>query len=212
MLTEGHVPQQLPVGPPGATAGLVEPVTRRGHHQGLDIVADPLVVPGAPSRAARHHAAPPPVQPVPTDGGQRARAAAGGDGPSAAMAGRGDGRGDDVQVHIELRVIPGCPGAQDAADLLRAALGDVGLAHVGFTMVVIDSEQVVQAMTFGGSPSFVVDGTDLFAATTRAPAALSCRLYPTPEGPRNIPTLGQLRQALKTRAGATGAEPATDRT
>jgi hypothetical protein len=102
-------------------------------------------------------------------------------------------------VNVELLVIPGCPGAEDAARLLRTALDDIGLPETGFTVVVIDSDEAAQARRFGGSPAFVVDGTDLFS-TEGGPGSVACRVYPTPDGPRNLPALTDLRRALKRRA------------
>lgn len=104
-------------------------------------------------------------------------------------------------VKIKLLVIPGCPGAEVASSLLRKALDDIGLHGTGFTVQVIDSEAAAQTRHFAGSPAFVVDGTHLFS-TERAPGSVACRVYPTPDGPRNVPSLTDLRQALK-RAAAT---------
>lgn len=96
-------------------------------------------------------------------------------------------------------VIRGCPGSDAASALLRKALDDVGLAGISFAVRVIDSEQAARACRFAGSPAFVVDGVDLFDIGTGA-GAMSCRVYRTPDGPRNVPELGALRQALKARA------------
>ena len=105
-------------------------------------------------------------------------------------------------VNVELLVIPDCPGAETASRLLRTALDDIGLAETGFTVEVIDSDEAAQARRFAGSPSFVVDGTDLFS-TGGSPGSVACRVYPTPDGPRNMPEPADLRQALRRRT-ATG--------
>jgi len=99
-------------------------------------------------------------------------------------------------------VIPDCPGVEVASTLLRTALDDIGLAEVGFKVEVIDSDEAAQARRFAGSPAFIVDGTDLFSVEG-SPGAMACRVYPTPDGPRNVPALADLRQALK-RQAATG--------
>lgn len=103
-------------------------------------------------------------------------------------------------VNVELLVIPACPGTGDASTLLRTALDDIGLAETGFTIEIIDSDEAAQARRFAGSPAFVVDGTDLFSVEG-GPGSMACRVYPTPDGPRNVPALADLRQALKRRAG-----------
>lgn len=103
------------------------------------------------------------------------------------------------RVHIELLVIPDCPGAEKASTLLRTALDDIGLAETGFSVGLIDSNEAAKGRRFAGSPAFVVDGTDLFNAEG-SPGSMACRVYLTPDGPRNVPTFPDLRQALKRRA------------
>lgn len=96
-------------------------------------------------------------------------------------------------------MIPECPGADEAVTVLRTALDDIGLAELAFSVGVIETEVAARARGFAGSPAFIVDGTDLFMGG-RATGTLACRLYPTPEGPRNVPALQDLRRALKERA------------
>lgn len=105
----------------------------------------------------------------------------------------------DVGVDVEVLVIPGCPGSDAASALLRRALDDVGLAATPFVVRVIDSDEAARACRFAGSPAFVVDGRDLFDGGSGA-GALTCRVYPTQDGPRNVPELGALRRALQARA------------
>ena len=50
---------------------------------------------------------------------------------------------------------------------------------------------------FSGSPTVLVDGEDPFLASRVD--GLSCRLYATPEGPRNSPTEAMLRAAFGQR-------------
>lgn len=102
-------------------------------------------------------------------------------------------------MDVEVLVVPGCPGSDAASALLRSALDDIGLAGTPFTVRVIDSDEAARAHRFAGSPAFVVDGVDLFDSGTGS-GALACRVYRTPDGPRNVPELGALRQALKERA------------
>jgi hypothetical protein len=102
-------------------------------------------------------------------------------------------------MQVELLVIPECPGAHEASRLLRVALDDVGLSDTGFTVTVIGSDAEARSRGFAGSPAILVDGVDLFEAGD-GQGSLACRVYPTPEGPRNVPALPDLRQALKARA------------
>lgn len=103
-------------------------------------------------------------------------------------------------MEVELLVIPGCPGAEEASALLRTALDDVGLSSCPFSVTVIDTDDAASARQFAGSPAFLVDGTDLFEGGP-ARGSMVCRVYSTPEGPRNVPALSDLREALEGRAG-----------
>jgi len=100
-------------------------------------------------------------------------------------------------VDIELLVIPECPGTAEATTLLRTALDDIGLAETAFTVGIIDADEATQTRGFAGSPASMVDGTDLFNSEETTSGSLACRVYPTPEGPRNVPALRDLRRALK---------------
>jgi hypothetical protein len=99
-------------------------------------------------------------------------------------------------MDVELLVVPDCPHENAAAELLRTALVDVGLADTRFRTTVIASEAEAERRRFGGSPTFLLDGTDPFAEPHR-PAGLSCRVYRSAEGSGGTPTLRDLRQALK---------------
>lgn len=103
-----------------------------------------------------------------------------------------------VGVEVELLVIPECPGASEASELLRTALTEIGLPDETFTVRIIDTDEAARARRFAGSPAFVVDGTDLFD-DAGGRGSLSCRMYPTPNGPKNVPALRDLREALKRR-------------
>jgi len=105
-------------------------------------------------------------------------------------------------VDVELLVIPHCPGADEATRLLRTALDDIGLAGTPFIVAVIDTDETAQARGFAGSPAFLVNGVDLFAGDDR-PGSMACRVYSTPDGPRNVPALRDLRKVLKEHAART---------
>ena len=99
-------------------------------------------------------------------------------------------------MDVELLVIPGCPGADAASELLRTALDDIGLAGTSFSVEVIDTAERAKARRFAGSPAFLVDGVDLFALDENC-GSMACRLYLTPDGPRNVPALQELCKALR---------------
>jgi hypothetical protein len=105
-------------------------------------------------------------------------------------------------VDVDLFVIPGCPGSEEASVLLRTALDDIGLTGTSFAVHVIDSDDAARVRRFAGSPAFVVDGVDLFE-TENSEGSMACRIYPTRDGPRNLPLLQNLREALKEQAART---------
>jgi hypothetical protein len=106
-------------------------------------------------------------------------------------------------MDVELLVVPDCPNEQVAAVLLRTALDDIGLADVPFRTTVITTQDTVAGRKFTGSPTFLIDGTDLFAIADRGPA-LACRVY----GGAGVPELPVLRQALKRLAAVRVGLPA----
>ena len=54
---------------------------------------------------------------------------------------------------------------------------------------------------FPSSPTILVDGEDLFPAQRHDEArALSCRIYASPEGPKDHPTEAMVRAALRGRS------------
>lgn len=106
-------------------------------------------------------------------------------------------------MEIELLVVPDCPNEVAAAELLHAALEDVGLPPTRIRTTVIDTQQEAVARGFVGSPTILIDGNDPFAQPERAPA-VACRVYATPSGFAGIPPRTQLRSALKRAAEQTG--------
>jgi hypothetical protein len=103
-----------------------------------------------------------------------------------------------VTVEIELLVVPDCPHEAAAADLITSAVADTGV-HATVTRACITSQDQARLRGFVGSPTILLNGSDPFADPT-ASAAMACRLYPTPDGRRGVPTLRDLRQALKRAA------------
>ena len=100
-------------------------------------------------------------------------------------------------MRIELMVVPDCPHEDAAGALMRRALDDVGLGSLSFEVVTVESVSVADELHFLGSPTFMVDGRDLFDEPTR-PAALACRIY---RG-QPLPELRDLRRVLKAAAAA----------
>jgi hypothetical protein len=103
-------------------------------------------------------------------------------------------------MNVELLVVPGCARQAAAVAVLMTALEDIGLGSVGCSVTIIESHQEADRRHFIGSPTFCIDGEDIFPEPDR-PASIACRLYPGPDG---VPELRDLRRALK-RAAAVSA-------
>jgi len=98
-----------------------------------------------------------------------------------------------MTITVTLLYFDGCPNWQLADERLRVLAAEVpGL--VVHRRLVASAEEAEQ-LAFHGSPSFVVNGVDVFADAD-APIGLSCRVYMTPEGLAGAPALEQLRAAL----------------
>ncbi|MBO1755527.1 hypothetical protein J4030_10370 [Allobranchiibius sp. CTAmp26] len=98
-------------------------------------------------------------------------------------------------MQIEVLVVPECPNEIAATELIQIALRDTGVC-ANVTCSVIATEQHARERGFTGSPTILLDGVDPFA-TPRQAVGLSCRLYATPAGLRGVPTLTELRSALR---------------
>jgi hypothetical protein len=97
-------------------------------------------------------------------------------------------------MQIELLYFNGCPSWKAGLKNLEAALKEEGLlASVEMVNVMDDTDAA--RLKFLGSPHFRVDGQDLWPEE-REIYSLSCRVYPTPEGIKGLPTIAMLRQQL----------------
>jgi hypothetical protein len=104
-------------------------------------------------------------------------------------------------MDLELLTIPGCPHAGPAMALFRAAL-DLEDVKDPVAVRELGTEAEAAALAFHGSPTFSIDGADLFPSS--ATPALACRVYPTPTGLSGQPTLHALRQAIRASLPTTG--------
>jgi hypothetical protein len=99
-------------------------------------------------------------------------------------------------LRIELLYFEGCPGSAEALSILEEALTERG-SSAEVTPVAIGPEDRLDSP---GSPTFLVNGEDLFPVEERlGTRAASCRIYATPEGPKNHPTAAMVREALARR-------------
>lgn len=95
-------------------------------------------------------------------------------------------------MEVTLLYVDGCPNWETTDRRLRALADEYDL-RISYREV--QSADDADELGFRGSPTVLIDGRDPFAAG-HVRTGLSCRIYPTPEGPAGSPTLDQLRAAL----------------
>jgi hypothetical protein len=97
-------------------------------------------------------------------------------------------------MQIDLLYLDGCPSWQGGLENLKAALAEEGI-EAEIRLVQVDNNDEAGRLRFLGSPSFHVNGADLWLEE-RTIYALSCRVYSTPQGMRGAPDIEMLRQKL----------------
>ncbi len=96
---------------------------------------------------------------------------------------------------ISLLVVPECPNENPAAEALREALALANFDRAAFATIVVEDDDRAGLLGFTGSPSFHLDGRDLFPKDQ--PPSLACRLYPGVLGRlQGVPTVLNLTRAL----------------
>ena len=98
-------------------------------------------------------------------------------------------------MKVELLHIVDCPNTAVAEEHARAALDALGLADVPVELVTIRTEAEAADAPFGGSPTILVDGVDLFP--TAPVRSLACRVYATGSGYAGAPTQEQIEAAMR---------------
>jgi hypothetical protein len=103
--------------------------------------------------------------------------------------------GQNRGVQVTLCYFADCPNRRVARQRLGQALDAIGDPDTQVRLASVDSEAQAASVGFAGSPTFTVDGVDLF--DTAAPAgALACRIYPTSGGLAGVPEVSDLIAAL----------------
>lgn len=97
-------------------------------------------------------------------------------------------------MRIELLVVPDCPNAAPARDLLSSILDEHRLMASVVTTVVSTGDEA-RARGFTGSPTFLLDGIDPFAQDG-AGVGLACRVYRGAHGLTGLPDRDALASAL----------------
>ena len=105
---------------------------------------------------------------------------------------------------FSLLVVRDCPNEAPAAEAFEEALALVGRPDTTIRRVLVDDAGTAQRLGFTGSPSFHVDGHDLFPASQEP--SVACRLYRGPDGGlAGVPTVSDLTEALRRQERDGGA-------
>lgn len=102
-------------------------------------------------------------------------------------------------MEVRLVYFDGCPNWQLARTRLRQVLDRLGRSDVSISGVRVETADEASAAGFAGSPTILVDGWDLFPATTEWAGGLGCRLYRTPAGSAGAPRVEDIMGALSER-------------
>ena len=96
-------------------------------------------------------------------------------------------------MKVDLLYEADCPNWRVAANALESLLDEFDV-----TLELHESSSLDAALTasYRGSPTTLLDGRDPFESED-GPVDAACRIYPTPTGPAGVPTLDQLRFALR---------------
>jgi len=98
-------------------------------------------------------------------------------------------------MQINLLYFDGCPSWQGGLKNLKAALSAEGM-DAEIRLVQVGNNTEAERLRFLGSPSFHINGVDLWLED-RSTYALSCRVYSTPRGMRGAPDVEMLREKLR---------------
>jgi hypothetical protein len=96
---------------------------------------------------------------------------------------------------IELLYFDGCPSWQEALENLRQVIETENLPYQ-VRLIEITTPQQAQEERFLGSPSFRLNGMDLWPET-RTRYNMSCRVYQTNQGMRGSPSVEMLRERIR---------------
>jgi hypothetical protein len=96
---------------------------------------------------------------------------------------------------VEVLYIDGCPNLRRGLSNLMQALADEQI-QAEIRMQEIEDDQQAGSRSFLGSPSFQVNGQDLWPANHDS-FQIGCRVYSTPAGLASCPSVDMLRERLR---------------
>lgn len=95
-------------------------------------------------------------------------------------------------MDVTLQYFDDCPNWRVAQARLKELLQDEDVLR----LQKIETIEEAVKLGFRGSPTVLIEGVDPFANES-APVGLACRVYLTPDGREEAPSLEQLRDALE---------------
>lgn len=102
-------------------------------------------------------------------------------------------------MDVRLLYVDGCSNWPTARERLRGVLDRLGRADLPIRRVRVGTDEEAVAKGFAGSPTILIDGTDLFPLSGAWTGGLACRLYETPAGLAGAPTADAIMTALSER-------------
>lgn len=100
-------------------------------------------------------------------------------------------------MKVELLYFEGCPSWKTSLKNLREALS-AAQVEAEIQLLLIDNDAQAAQERFLGSPSFRLDGQDLWPEQ-RESYHLGCRVYATEEGLRGSPSVAELKRRIAAR-------------
>jgi hypothetical protein len=98
-------------------------------------------------------------------------------------------------IKIELLYFDGCPSWEAGLRNLKAALALENI-DTSIELIKVESDVDAESEKFLGSPSFRIDGKDLWFEE-RQSYSLGCRVYASGEGLKGFPTVNMLQEKIR---------------
>jgi len=97
-------------------------------------------------------------------------------------------------LRVEIRYFDDCPNWRPIEESIANLAAELGI-EVEVSLTIVDTPEEAERLSFKGSPTVVIDGTDPWD-DPGAPVGLSCRVYRTADGYAGTPSEDQLRDAI----------------
>lgn len=99
-----------------------------------------------------------------------------------------------MRLHVTVLYLLDCPSWRTMLERVSAAAAQAGIP-IDLSTHAVETDVDATRTGFAGSPTILIGGRDPFSRPGLT-SALSCRLYPTPDGPAGCPTVDQLVEVM----------------